>query len=86
MRVDVAKEYPDGVQPYWLACHVAMGRKPEPWEFMAWSTEHWDLFARSLGLRGGADGVRREFGNQKGREMYEAWLAAKYPNTGRLVE
>ncbi len=72
---------PFGFNSRWVACHVAMGREPKPWEFIVWLRSQWIEFYRldpefrgekSYLLAHGVEATDREF---------DAWLRERFPLT-----
>lgn len=47
-----AHEYPTGVNPRWVACHLALGRRPKGYEFIVWIGQQWRAFLDAEWERG----------------------------------
>lgn len=74
------------VNPRWIACHAALGRRPAAWEFCIWNSQRWSEFAAHIGVTVGLtwEAARKcclALGADVADREYNAWLR-KHINEG----
>jgi hypothetical protein len=70
-----AVHYDSDTNPRWVACHAALGRAPQGYEYIIWVQQQWRAFAteRSFSGRGAVDELRRTLGTLTDDE-FDLWL------------
>lgn len=73
---EVLATYEAGTNPRWVACHVAIGRRPVGWEFMVWNSQRWQEFAALQGCKTGLDASASVFLKlgHEAHEKFDTWL------------
>lgn len=66
------------VNPRWVACYAALGRKPQAWEFMIWNDRRWREFLKPRGFKEAREFIA-EVGVENGQAAYDNWLIAMLP-------
>lgn len=69
----------ESLNPRWVACQVATGREPEPWEFIIWINQRWaEFFARYPECPNEKEHLVSHGVSETHRE-FDAWLQARFP-------
>lgn len=74
MTIEEARAtYKSPVNPRWVACHAALGRRPKAYEFLIWLPKYWRRFAGLHGCRD-ARSVELKMGVSEAHAAFDRWL------------